>query len=211
MLAISPENIPRLAETSLDLRVAGFALLVSLLTAVTLRPGACAARSEIRSSHDAERGRAQRAASSRSRLRQSLVTLEMAMAVVLLVAAGLLIRSVWNLQSVEMGFRPDHLLTMRLTPRLRLWRQSADHRPLRKIDRSHQRAARRRIRRRDPPLAGQRRRRRHGHRDRRPPARREPLARIRAPISAPSASIIFKRWACASSEGGCSPMRIRKA
>ena len=115
LLAISPEDIPRLAETSLDLRVMGFALLVSLLTATLfgLAPALRAVEFDLHTMLK-EGGRA--AASSRSRLRQSLVVLEMALAVVLLVAAGLLIRSFWKLQSVEMGFRPDHLLTMRLTP-----------------------------------------------------------------------------------------------
>jgi len=116
LLAISPENIPRLAETSLDLRVTGFALLISLLTAVIfgLAPALRAVKFDLHTTLK-EGGRAA-GQSGRSRLRQSLVALEMAMAVTLLVAAGLLIRSARNLQRVELGFRSDHLLTMRLTP-----------------------------------------------------------------------------------------------
>jgi putative ABC transport system permease protein len=116
LLAISPEDVPRLAETSLDLRVAGFALLISLLTAILfgLTPALRAVKFDLHTT--LKEGGRSGAANSRSRLRRSLVVMETALAVVLLVAAGLLIRSVRELQRVDMGFRPDHLLTMRLTP-----------------------------------------------------------------------------------------------
>jgi putative ABC transport system permease protein len=116
LLAISPEDIPRLAETSLDLRVAGFALLISLLTAILfgLTPALRAVKFDLHTT--LKEGGRSGGANSRSRLRRSLVVMETALAVVLLVAAGLLIRSVRELQRVDMGFRPDHLLTMRLTP-----------------------------------------------------------------------------------------------
>jgi putative ABC transport system permease protein len=116
LLAISPEDVPRLAETSLDLRVAGFALLISLLTAILfgLTPALRAVKFDLHTT--LKEGGRSGAANSRSRLRRSLVVVETALAVVLLVAAGLLIRSVRELQRVDMGFRPDHLLTMRLTP-----------------------------------------------------------------------------------------------
>jgi len=96
--------------------VAGFALLISLLTAILfgLTPALRAVRFDLHTTLK-ESGRSG-AANSRSRLRRSLVVVETALAVVLLVAAGLLIRSVRELQRVDMGFRPDHLLTMRLTP-----------------------------------------------------------------------------------------------
>ncbi|HKQ89686.1 MAG TPA: ABC transporter permease, partial [Blastocatellia bacterium] len=116
LLAISPEDIPRLAETSLDLRVAGFALLISLLTAILfgLTPALRAVKFDLHTT--LKEGGRSGAANGRSRLRRSLVVAETALAVVLLVAAGLLIRSMRELQRVDMGFRPDHLLTMRLTP-----------------------------------------------------------------------------------------------
>ena len=116
LLAIGPDNIPRLAETSLDLRVIGFALLVSLLTAVIfgLAPALHAVEVDLHSTlKEGGRGAGQM---SHSRLRRSLVVLETALAFVLLVGAGLLIRSFWKLQHVNTGFRTDHLLTMRLTP-----------------------------------------------------------------------------------------------
>ncbi len=116
LVTISPENIPRLAETSLDPRVTSFALLVSLLTAVIfgLAPALRAVNFDLHTT--LKEGGRSAGQSSHSRLRASLVVLETSLAVILLVAAGLLLRSFWKLQHVEMGFRPDHLLTMRLTP-----------------------------------------------------------------------------------------------
>ena len=116
LLKISPADIPRLAETSLDLRVTGFALLISLLTAALfgLAPALRAVKFDLHTT--LKEGGRSGAADSRSRLRRSLVVLETALAVVLLVAAGLLIRSMRELQRVDVGFRSDHLLTMRLTP-----------------------------------------------------------------------------------------------
>ncbi len=116
LLAISPTDIPRLAETSLDLRVIGFALAVSLLTALLfgLAPALHAVKVDLHTMLK-ESGRTT-GLPGRSRLRQALVVTETALAVVLLVAAGLLARSFWKLQNVEMGFRADHLLTLRLTP-----------------------------------------------------------------------------------------------
>ncbi|HKC88013.1 MAG TPA: ABC transporter permease, partial [Blastocatellia bacterium] len=116
LLKISPADIPRLAETSLDLRVTGFAMLISLLTATLfgLAPALRAAQFDLHTT--LKEGGRNGAANSRSRLRGALVVLETALAVVLLVAAGLLTRSMRELQRVDMGFRCDHLLTMRLTP-----------------------------------------------------------------------------------------------
>jgi putative ABC transport system permease protein len=116
LLAISPENVPRLMETSLDVRVTGFALLISLATAMIfgLAPALHAVKFDLHTMlKESGRGSGQ---NSRSRLRRSLIVLETGLAMVLLVAAGLLIRSFWKLQHVDTGFRPDHLLTMALTP-----------------------------------------------------------------------------------------------
>ncbi len=117
MLAISLDNIPRLAETTLDLRVLGFTLFLSLLTGIIfgLAPALHAVKFDLHTMLK-EGGRSSGGQMSRSRLRQILIVMETALALVLLVAAGLLVRSFWHLQRVEMGFTPDNLLTMRLTP-----------------------------------------------------------------------------------------------
>jgi predicted permease len=62
-----------------------------------------------------EGGRSATAGAARLRWRQSLVVVEVALAVVLVVAAGLMIRSVRNLLAIDAGFRPDGVLTMRLS------------------------------------------------------------------------------------------------
>src|SRR5262249_34335827 len=114
LLAVSPENIPRLQETSLDLRVVGFTLFVSLLTGVIL--GLVPALNAVGFIlHGMLKEGARTVSSNRNRLRRSLVVLETAMALVLLIAAGLLVKSFRNLQRVDTGFNPQNLLTMRLT------------------------------------------------------------------------------------------------
>jgi putative ABC transport system permease protein len=116
LLAISPDNILRLHEASLDGRVLGFTLAATLLTAVIfgLAPALHAVKFDLNTLLK-ESGRGNQL-TSRSRLRQALVVTETALAVVLLIAAGLLLRSIHALQRVDAGFRPDHLLTMALTP-----------------------------------------------------------------------------------------------
>jgi putative ABC transport system permease protein len=116
LVAISPDDIPRLHEAALDLRVLGAELLVSLLTALFfgLAPALYAVKFDLNSMlKESGRGAQQ---SSRHRLRKAMVVIETALAVVLLVAAGLLLRSFRELHRVNTGFRPDHLLTVALTP-----------------------------------------------------------------------------------------------
>src|SRR5207244_12678060 len=60
-------------------------------------------------------GRSATAARSGQRFRGALVVAQTALAVVLLVGAGLLVRTVAALQRVDLGFRPDHVLTMRIS------------------------------------------------------------------------------------------------
>ena len=61
-----------------------------------------------------EGGRSSTAGGARQRLRSIFVVAELAVALVLLVGAGLLIKTFWKLRSVEPGFNPDHLMTMRV-------------------------------------------------------------------------------------------------
>jgi putative ABC transport system permease protein len=61
-----------------------------------------------------EGGRSATAGTARQRLRSTFVVVELAVALVLLVGAGLLIKTFWKLRSVEPGFNPDHMVTMRV-------------------------------------------------------------------------------------------------
>ena len=112
----NPANIPRVAEVSLDLRVLGFTAVVALVTSVlfSLVPALRALRVDL---NDSLKDGSQSASSGagRQRFRAALVVVEMALAVVLLVGAGLTLRSLWALQRVQLGFEPSNVLTMRLS------------------------------------------------------------------------------------------------
>jgi putative ABC transport system permease protein len=114
LLAFPPANLPRISEVSIDLRVALFAVLVSLATgvAVGLAPALSASRT---AAADALReSRRTTVSAARRRLRSGLVVAEVALAMTLAVGAGLLIRSFVAVLGVDPGFRSDGLLTMQL-------------------------------------------------------------------------------------------------
>src|SRR6185295_16609642 len=115
LVALKPENLPRLEEIGVDARVLGFTFAISLLTGVIfgLLPAWTAARGGV-SEGLKEGGRSATAGSTRQVLRSVFVVVEFAVALFLLVGAGLLIKTFWKLRSVEPGFNPDHLLTMRV-------------------------------------------------------------------------------------------------
>jgi predicted permease len=116
---INPGNIPRLEAIGLDGRVLAFTFAVSILTGILfgLAPALRAARVDINSTLKAG-GRNTQAeggfGSSRRRLRGLLVAGEVAISMVLLVGAGLLIRSFVRLQNVSPGFDPSGVVSMRL-------------------------------------------------------------------------------------------------
>jgi putative ABC transport system permease protein len=115
LVALQPENLPRLQEIGVDGRVLLFTFGVSLLTGIIfgLLPAWTASRSVIGEALK-EGGRSATAGGARQTMRSTFVVVELAIALVLLIGAGLLIKTFWNLRSVEPGFNPDHLLTMRV-------------------------------------------------------------------------------------------------
>jgi len=112
----NPASIPRVAEVAVDLRVLLFTAAVAVFTslAFSLAPAVRALRVDLT---DSLKDGAQGASSGggRQRFRHALVIVEMALAVVLLVGAGLMLRSLWALQRVQLGFDPSQVLTMRLS------------------------------------------------------------------------------------------------
>src|ERR1019366_3607310 len=102
-----PAGVPRLAQAALDLRVFGFALGVSLVTGILfgLAPGMQASGSGL-SMTLKEGGRGGTAGRAGRRMRNALAIAEVALAVVVLIGAGLLIRSFIRLRGVDPGFRP---------------------------------------------------------------------------------------------------------
>jgi len=106
--AMAPEGIPRLADASLDFRVLGFALLLSIACALIfgLAPALQSPRLEaLNSARTVGRG---------LRTRQALVALQVGLSVALLTGAGLLIRSLENMARVPLGLHPEHVLTAQI-------------------------------------------------------------------------------------------------
>jgi putative ABC transport system permease protein len=114
--AYAPAGLPRVADTTLDWGVLAFAVgaaVVAALVAGTLP--ALHAREVAPAGALREGSRGATSSKSRLRWRQTLVASEVALAVVLVVAAGLMIRSVRNLLAIDAGFRPDGVLTMQIS------------------------------------------------------------------------------------------------
>src|SRR5262249_30533608 len=107
-------NIPQLNRVSLSLTVLLFTLGISVLTSVLcgLLPAWHALRHNLHLSLK-EGGRAG-AGSTRDTTRKTLLVVEVSLALVLLIGTGLLVRSMMQVLSVEPGFNPDRLLTMRV-------------------------------------------------------------------------------------------------
>ncbi len=112
LLAASPGSIPRLDEVTLDAAVLGFTLGISLLTGFVfgMAPVLHLTGSRI-GLVLREGGQRATAGSPRQRLRRLLVAGEVAMAVVLVIGSGVMIRSFQSLLEVDPGFRPEGLLT----------------------------------------------------------------------------------------------------
>ena len=123
-LSIAPANIPRLHEVALDARVASFAALLALVvTAIgNVVPTFRASRTPIAGALKDGTGVSTHSA---GRLRSGLVVAEIAAAVMLLVGAGLLVRTFAELQRVDVGFDTSNLLVLRITPDAARYRTQA--------------------------------------------------------------------------------------
>jgi putative ABC transport system permease protein len=118
MVALGGSSIPRADEVRLDLWVMLFALAISCVTAVLF--GALPARQASRTDlNDALKSAGRGATPGRRQARTALLVLEVALSLVLVVTAGLLLRSFWQIENVELGFDASRLLTgaLRLPPK----------------------------------------------------------------------------------------------
>jgi predicted permease len=108
--ALVPPTLPVETQPTVDMRMLGVAALFTALTAVGfgLFPALRVGRTEFAALRNGSRTSGGR----RQRLRAALVALEVAMSVVLLISAGLLIRAVWRVQSVDPGFASQNVLTL---------------------------------------------------------------------------------------------------
>jgi putative ABC transport system permease protein len=125
LLRIAPPNIPRLHEVSIDPVVVAFTLLTTLLAAVLLgilpalrltSPDMLAMLSRY--------GRGTSAGRERNRTRQLLVVAQTALALVLLVGSGLMVRSFQNMRALDPGFSPDDALTFRISLPVSTYRET---------------------------------------------------------------------------------------
>jgi predicted permease len=116
LVALSPEQLPRLQTVHLDVTVLAFATFATVITALIfgLAPALATLRADVNLSLRDTGSRGSTNAASHYRLRNGLVVSEIALALVLLAGAGLLMRTFSNLQRVEMGFRPEHVLTFHI-------------------------------------------------------------------------------------------------
>jgi predicted permease len=116
VVALDPEGIPRLAEVGIDLQALAFTAAISLLAGClfgavpVLRSKGAALVESLK-----EGGRGGTTGRGRHRARHLLVSAQVALALILLVGSGLMVRSFWSLQSVDPGFDPANTLTMHLS------------------------------------------------------------------------------------------------
>jgi putative ABC transport system permease protein len=110
--SLLPESLPRIDEIGLNWDVVGFALLLGVLTGLLcgLAPAFAALRTNVNSTLK-EGGRSGTTGGGHARLRSALVVAEIAIALVLLAASGLLLRSFEKMRSVELGYRPERVAT----------------------------------------------------------------------------------------------------
>ncbi len=116
MIAAGKASIPRAAEVSIDPTVLAVTIVVSLLTALFfgLAPLAQIASGTLHDALKAAAGRGTAGSIASNRFRSALVSSELALALVLLIGTGLMIRAFWKLSEVDPGFRPEGLLTLRV-------------------------------------------------------------------------------------------------
>jgi putative ABC transport system permease protein len=113
LVAMAPSNVPRLAEVGIDGWVLAFTLAISVIASLLfgLAPALTASRIDL---NDALKlgGAKAVVGGGAGKLRNAIVVAEIAFSVVLLIGAGLLMKSFFALNSVALGYRTDHLLLM---------------------------------------------------------------------------------------------------
>jgi putative ABC transport system permease protein len=116
LVKLSPVTFPSFVKLSIDARVLGFSLLISVLTGALsgLAPALQAARPALNETLKAG-GRNASGGLGRNRLLGSMVVSEIALALTLLIGAGLMMRSLQRMQAVDPGFNSERLLTMRVS------------------------------------------------------------------------------------------------
>ena len=133
LISISPPNSPRFEEIRMDFRVFGFAFAVAFVTGVVFGLVPAIQTSKIDLNETLKEGGRSGSQARRNRIGSALMISEIALSFMLLVGAGLLIKSFIRLREVSPGFNPANVLTMRLSlpagkypqgePRVQVYRQ----------------------------------------------------------------------------------------
>ncbi|CAN5800421.1 ABC transporter permease [soil metagenome] len=128
LVSIAPESAPRVSEIGLDLRVFGFAALLTLVTGLLfgLVPAIQASRGGA--AHSLKDGARGAAAGGGRRLRQTLIAVEVALALMLLTGGGLLLQTFVRLQAADLGFDPQNVLIGFVNPPRTSYDTPAKHR-----------------------------------------------------------------------------------
>ncbi|MPY89181.1 MAG: FtsX-like permease family protein [Luteitalea sp.] len=110
--AMAPGNIPRASSVDIDARVLVTTLIVSMAVSLLfgLLPAWQARHVDLQDALKGDAGRGASAGREHRRLRGALVVVELALAVVLMVGAGLLVKSLWHLQQIDPGFQTTGVL-----------------------------------------------------------------------------------------------------
>ena len=114
--ATLPADMPRLAEVTVDARVLLFTVALAILTGLIfgIMPATGASRVDL--TRSLKSGGERSNSGGNHRLSSGLIVAEVAVAVVLVISAGLLVKSLWKLSNASPGFRSDYVLTARITP-----------------------------------------------------------------------------------------------
>jgi predicted permease len=114
LLRLVPEALPRLNQISISWSVLIFALLTSMLSGIIfgLAPALHASRLDLIHVLNQE-GRASTGSGERVRTRRILVVTEFALSLILMISAGLLLHSFWDLLNVRLGFNPQSVMSVR--------------------------------------------------------------------------------------------------
>jgi putative ABC transport system permease protein len=112
LLKLYPENLPRAAEIGIDARVLLFTVALAIVTGIVfgLLPASRISAPDLNETM-LESGRTSTATSAHSRFRSMVVVAQTALGVMLLIGAGLLIRSLERLSHADLGLEPSHVLT----------------------------------------------------------------------------------------------------